>query len=127
MNRMFTNICTDNLNTTKDFYCRLFDFTVAFDSDWFIHLVSKDQKFELGIIKRNHELVPIDFQTNPQGFYLTFVVDDVDTSYEAIKEQGWDIVQKPTDTFYGQRRLLLKDPNGALLDISSPIPDFGSY
>ncbi len=31
------------------------------------------------------------------------------------------IVAQPRNLFYGQRQLLLTDPNGALIDISTPV------
>lgn len=122
INRMMTNICSDNLTESLDFYTKLFDFDVEYDSDWFVHLVSKDKKIELGIIDRTNEIVPDDFQKNPQGFYITFVVDNADEIFEIAKTEKVKIVSEPTDTFYGQRRLLLKDPNGTLIDVSSLIP-----
>lgn len=121
---MMTNICSDSLDESQEFYVKLFDLTVAYHSDWFIHLISKDKKIELGIIDRTNELVPDGFQNSPQGFYITFVVDNVDEVFEVVKAEKIEVVSAPTDTFYGQRRLLLKDPNGALVDICSPIKDF---
>ena len=119
-----TNICSDNLVESKLFYTKLFDFDVDYDSDWFIHLISKDKQLELGIIDRTNEVVPKDYQDKPQGFYVTFVVDNTDDILEIAKSEKFEIVSEPSDTSYGQRRLLLKDPNGTLIDISSPIPNF---
>ncbi|WP_035085968.1 VOC family protein [Aquimarina latercula] len=124
INRIMTNICSDNLAESRNFYTKLFDFNVEYDSDWFVHLISKDKKLELGIIDRTNEIVPNDFQNNPQGFYVTFVVDNADEIFEVAKTEKFEIISEPTDTFYGQRRLLLKDPNGTLVDISSPIKSF---
>ncbi len=119
-----TNICSDNLAESRDFYTKLFDFNVDYDSNWFVHLISKDKKLELGIIDRTNEIVPKAFQNNPQGFYVTFVVDDTDEIFKIAESEKFEIVSKPTNTFYGQRRLLLKDPNGTLVDVSSPIKGF---
>lgn len=116
-----TNICSDNLSASKDFYTRLFDFRIEFDSDWFVHLISENKRLELGIIDRTNQVVPKAYQRMPQGFYITFVVDNVNETYEVAKVANFEIVEKPHDTFYGQRRLLLKDPNGTLVDVSSPI------
>ncbi|WP_064967576.1 VOC family protein [Tenacibaculum ovolyticum] len=124
INRIMTNICSDNLPESRNFYTKLFDFNVDFDSDWFIHLISKDKKLELGIIDRTNDIVPKDFQDNPQGFYVTFVVDSADEIFQIAESEKFEIISEPTDTFYGQRRLLLKDPNGVLVDISSPIEGF---
>ena len=124
INRIMTNICSDDLVKSRDFYTKLFDFNVDYDSNWFVHLISKDKKLELGIIERTNEIVPNHFQNNPQGFYVTFVVDNADEIFEVAKTEKFEIINEPTDTSYGQRRLLLKDPNGTLVDVSSPIKDF---
>lgn len=124
INRLMINICSANVMKSRDFYIQLFDFEVSFDSDWFVQLVSKDKNLELGIIDKTNDMVPKDVQNNPQGFYITFVVDNVDEVYVTAKSKQLEIVSEPRDTFYGQRQLLLKDPDGALLDISSPIKGF---
>lgn len=121
VNRLLINICSDRLLESKNFYTKLFDFQVDFESEWFIHLLSEHQQLELGIIDRKNELVPEFYQTNPTGIYLTFVVDNTDLLFELAKKENCEIVEEPHDTFYGQRRFLIKDPNGVLIDISSPI------
>ena len=119
-----TNICSDKLPESKDFYIKLFDFQVNFDSDWFVHLVSKDKQLELGIVERTNQIIPKDYQTPPQGFYVTFVVNNADDVFKIAVKENFEIIEEPTNTSYGQRRLLLKDPNGMLVDVSSPIKNF---
>ena len=121
LNRLITNICSSKLLESKNFYTKLFDLIVQFDSDWFVQLASKDKRLEIGIIDKNSDLIPPEFQVNPNGFYLTFVVDNADAICEIARAEKFDIVSEPADTFYGQRRFLLKDPNGALIDVSSVI------
>ncbi len=75
---MMTNICSDRLTESRDFYTKLFDLKVEYESDWFVHLASGDKKLELGIIYRTNAIVPKEFQHNPQGFYVTFVVNSAD-------------------------------------------------
>jgi len=124
VNRLMTNICSDNLSASKDFYTKLFDFQVDFDSDWFVHLISKDKQLELGIIDRTNQIVPDEYQNAPAGFYITFVVESSDDIYKIAVKEKFEVVEEPSDTMYGQRRLLLKDPDGTLVDVSSPIPNF---
>jgi len=124
LNRIMTNICSSNLEASRDFYTGLFNFNIGFESDWFIHLVMENKSLELGIIDQDHEMVPEHYQTSPAGFYITFVVKDVEEYFTKAKLSNYEIVSEPTDTFYGQRRLLLKDPDGTLIDISAPIKDF---
>ena len=121
IHRQMTNICSTELSASKTFYTTLFSFRVDYDSDWFVHLISEDRELELGIISQTSEIVPAAARTNPQGFYITFVVASADAVFETAQQAGLEIVEPPTDTFYGQRRLLLKDPNGVMVDVSSPI------
>lgn len=124
INRMITNICSSQLTASRNFYTKLFNLKVSFDSDWFVQLVSEDGQFELGIIQRDNEIVPKEFQNLPTGFYITFVVDNTDEICELAQSENFEIISPPEDTFYGQRRLLLKAPEGTLVDISSLIPNY---
>lgn len=119
-----TSICCEKLEESKVFYTTLFDLTIDYDSEWFIHLESPDKSFELGLFNPKSEMTPPEFQTRPNGFLLTFVVDSADDVFEIAKKEKFKIVDKPSDTPYGQRRLLLEDPNGALVDVSSLMPNF---
>lgn len=120
--RLMTNICSPDLAASRDFYQQLLDLEVTFDSDWFVQLTfPNNASLELGIIQQNHELIPPDFHAAPQGCYLTFVVDDVDNVYKRAQSMNLAVLQPPKNEFYGQRRLLLTDPNGLLIDVSSPI------
>ncbi|MEM9986669.1 MAG: VOC family protein [Bacteroidota bacterium] len=117
--RLLTNLCVSNLSTSKAFYLQLFDLKLAFDSDWFVQLANADQSIELGLIDKNHELVPSSYSGPAGATYLTWVIEDVDQMHEQVKSMDIEIVAAPADTFYGQRRMLIKDPDGILLDLSS--------
>ncbi|WP_261591276.1 VOC family protein [Pseudoalteromonas holothuriae] len=121
MMRILTNICSDDLQSSKRFYVDLLGFDVKYESDWYIQLCSPDNaEIEYGIIKRQHELVPNLYQHKPTGMYVTFVVSDVDNTYKKAVAMGLQILQEPRNEFYGQRRFLTQDPNGCLIDICSP-------
>ncbi len=120
INRYITNICTNNLITSKEFYTKYFDFEVQFDSDWFIQLKSSNIDLEIGLISKHNQLVPQEFQNPPNGFYQTYVVDNVDDFHSRL-EANVNIIQLPQDTGYGQRRMLIKAPEGSLIDVSSLI------
>ncbi|WP_234859543.1 VOC family protein [Aquimarina aquimarini] len=124
LNRLMINICSDDLVKSKEFYTKLFDFRVDYDSEWFVHLVSENNNLEIGIIDATSEIVPKDVQNQPQGMYMTFVVENVNKVFENAEAEKFQIVEPPKDTFYGQRRFLIKDPNGVIIDISAPIRNF---
>lgn len=119
--RILTNICSDDLPKSKIFYVELLGFEVKYDSDWYVQLCSPtDSEVEYGIIQRNHELVPEEYQNMPNGMYVTFVVEDVEATYQKAIAMNIEILQEPRNEFYGQRRFLTKDPSGCLIDICSP-------
>lgn len=124
INRLLINICSSNLPKSKAFYTTLFDFKVEFYSDWFIQLVSQDQGLELGIIDAKNEIVPKMAQGSTSGFYITLVVDNADDIFNLAKEHQFIVLQEPKDTSYGQRRLVIQDPDGTVVDVSSPIVGF---
>ncbi|NQZ79702.1 MAG: VOC family protein [Colwellia sp.] len=119
--KILTNICTDDLSLTKQFYIELLGLHVKYDSEWYVQLCLPDNpEIEYGLIQRNHELVPKEYQQSPSGMYVTFVVPNVDRTYETALELNLPIVQKLRNEFYGQRRFLTKDPSGCLIDICTP-------
>jgi len=117
--RQMTNVVVDDLDAHKRFFTKLFAFNVDYDSEWFVHLISEGRDLELGLIRRGHDVVPADANTATGGVYLTFVVDDVDALFAEVST-GVDVIEGPHDTFYGQRRLLLRAPGGSVVDVSSP-------
>ena len=119
--RILPNVCSDDLQKSKAFYVELLGLNVKYDSDWYIQLCSPlHSEIEYGIIKKDHELVPVEYQNQPTGMYITFVVTDVDETYKKELEMKAPIIQEPRNEFYGQRRFLTKDPDGCLIDICSP-------
>ncbi len=121
--RLFYSIMTDDLARSRDWYVQLFGFGVEFDSDWFVHLrAPNNSALELGLIDRDHEIVPEAISGNPNGGMLTIVVDDVDKTHEQAVAARVQVLEPPTDLFYGQRRMLVTDPNGLVLDVSSECP-----
>ena len=119
--RILTNICSEDLQKSKEFYTKLLGFNVKYDSDWYVQLCSpEDSEIEYGIIQRDHDLVPKEYQKAPTGMYVTFVVKDVDAIQQNALTMELLILQEPRNEFYGQRRFLVKDPNGCLIDICSP-------
>lgn len=119
--RLRTNISSERLHESRDFYVELLGMVVAEENDWYVKLVSPtDPDLELGIIQRNHPLLPAAWRGAPVGMYLNFVVDNVDDFHARAVVSGLTIVQPPRDEFYGVRRFLTRDPDGGLVEISSP-------
>lgn len=120
LKRLLTNVCTNDLDQSKAFYVSLFDFSIEFDSDWFVQLKSKGTALELGIISARSEIVPKQAKGTSSGVYITFVVENVDEQHSRAKNLNYNIVQEPQLTPYGQKRMIVVAPEGTVCDVSSP-------
>jgi len=49
-----------------------------------------------------------------------FHTDDVDGTFEKVRDAGAEIVQEPTDQFWGTRDFAVRDPSGNLVRIDQP-------
>ena len=49
-----------------------------------------------------------------------FHTDDVDGTFEKVRDAGVEIVQEPTDQFWGTRDFAVRDPSGNLVRIDQP-------
>lgn len=121
--RTMYNIVADNLPAVRDFYTALLDFEVIYEADWYIIMVPREgPRLELGIIARDSDVTPPAAARLASGGYLTFVVDEVLIAFEQARAMNAKIIEPPTDMAYGQRRILVRDPAGTVVDISSPTP-----
>ena len=120
MKRAFTNILSADVDKTAHFYQDLLGMTRHFESDWFVILTHAGcPDLEFGILDREHSIVPAEIRKPPAGVMLTFVVEDVELIFAKAKNLGATIIEPPTNTPYGQRRMLVQDPDGTVIDVSS--------
>lgn len=52
---------------------------------------------------------------------LEFMVEDVDSEYERIRERVAEVVREPTTMPWGNRALLFRDPDGNLVNLFTPV------
>ena len=52
---------------------------------------------------------------------VIFRTDDVDATFERISSAGAEVLQEPTDQFYGVRDCAFRDPSGNMLRFSQPL------
>ncbi|MEZ4240478.1 MAG: VOC family protein [Myxococcota bacterium] len=123
IDRAFPTLFVADLARARAFWCELLGWHPAWDSDWYVHLsATPEGPPELGLLRRDHELVPEERRLAPQGAMVTVVVDDVDAVFAAATDRGVQVVEPPRNLFYGQRRMLITDPDGHLIDVSTPCP-----
>ncbi|WP_374024836.1 VOC family protein [Mycobacterium sp. HNNTM2301] len=54
---------------------------------------------------------------------VEFLVDDVDAQYERLREHVGEVVTEPTTMPWGNRALLLRDPDGNLVNLFTPVTE----
>ncbi|SHH26798.1 Glyoxalase/Bleomycin resistance protein/Dioxygenase superfamily protein [Jatrophihabitans endophyticus] len=54
---------------------------------------------------------------------VEFLVDDVDAVHDRLAAAGTPVVQEPTTMPWGNRSLLLRDPDGNLVNVFTPVTE----
>lgn len=127
---IYTVIMTKDLNACRQFYTQWFGFEPAFESTWFLMLVSQGERpFTIAFMHESHPSTPPSLPVfNAQaGAFLTLQVEDGKAVYEQLKEAGMPIHYHLKDEAWGQRRFSVVDPNGLFIDIVQqiePAPGF---
>lgn len=116
---LIANLLTDDLKSTRDLFVEWLDFEVEYEADWFICMFANG-KGRVSAFRRTSEFIPKAYQRSVQGIILTIVVDDVEPYFERAQKLDLNIVESPRDLPYGQRRFLVADASGALIDVSAP-------
>jgi uncharacterized glyoxalase superfamily protein PhnB len=121
-------LMTGDVAGTAAFYVQHFRFAPLFESDWYVHLRSaEDRRVNLGIVQGDHETIPEEGRGRTSGLLINFEVRDPDTVYERIVAAGLPILRSLRDEPFGQRHFITKDPNGVLIDVIKPIPPSGEF
>jgi len=116
-------LMTGDVAGTAAFYIKHFSFKSLFESDWYVHLQSaEDKRVNLGIVQGDHETIPEEGRGRTSGLLINFEVRDPDAVYERILAAGLPILRSLRDEPFGQRHFITKDPNGVLIDVIKPIP-----
>jgi predicted enzyme related to lactoylglutathione lyase len=120
IDRIIFNLVATDVEAIAQFYCELVGFKRHFESDWYIILVpEKGPMIELGIISSSSQVTPKQSVGGTGGSYLTLVVDDVDAAHQRAISLGAEIIEPPTALEYGQTRMLVRDPDGMIVDVSA--------
>ena len=117
-NSAFTVFIVSNLDSAKTFYTNNFGFSVAFQNEWYLHLVS-ESGIQLAFMLPNQPTQPEIFQKqyNGSGLILSLEVDDADQAYSHAMDQSLNIALDLRSEEWGQRHFALIDPNGVYVDV----------
>lgn len=125
---MFSNlyplIQVKDVAATTRFYVTHFGFEPVFESDWYVQLRGGSRGQELAIIAYDHDSIPPGGRQPTAGVILSLEVEDAAADASRLAGAGVAIAQPLRDEVFGQRHVIVADPNGILIDIITPIdPD----
>jgi uncharacterized glyoxalase superfamily protein PhnB len=121
-------LMTGDVVGTAAFYVAHFGFQPLFESDWYVHLQSvEDRRVNLGIVQGDHETIPEEGRGRTSGLLINFEVKNPDVIYERVIAAGLPILRTLRDEPFGQRHFITKDPNGVLIDVIKPIPPSAEF
>ena len=122
-------LMTRDVAATATFYREHFRFESKFESDWYVHLQSReDETVNLAILDGRHETVPeVARGGQVEGLILNFEVEDVDAEFALATAAGLPILLALRDEPFGQRHFMTQDPNGVLIDVIKPIPPSAEF
>ena len=124
LRRVLFNILCKDLERSTAFYRGLADFSLVYDSDWYVVLTAPGVPgLELGLIDEASEFTPDHTRGAREGAFLTLVVDDVFAAVERARQLDAGVIEEPVALDYGQTRAMIRDPDGMVIDLSTPTED----
>ena len=96
--RIKPNIRSYRFDESRDFYTGVFELVESEGLDWILFFGTDQREVQLRVMKME--------------------VDDLDAVYERAREAGAEIVYPLTEEEWGLRRFFVRDPNGAVLNVT---------
>ncbi|WP_339703425.1 VOC family protein [uncultured Marixanthomonas sp.] len=115
MRRIVPNICSNDIEKSKQFYTEFLGMDVAMDLGWIVTFASNENTTAQISIFRNNENKPLD----NSAIFLSVEVSNIDNWFQRAKKQKIEIVYPITNESWGVRRFFVKDPNGATINLLS--------
>jgi len=124
----FPVFIVNRLDNVETFYTENFSFGVAFQNEWYLHLVT-ETGIQVGFLLPDQPTQPDIFHQsfNGNGVIFSFEVNDADLAYSNAKKKSLNIVLELRSEEWGQRHFAIRDPNGIYLDIVQAIAPTEEY
>lgn len=125
----YTILYVDNVEATLSFYEKAFDMKRRFlaPEKNYGELESGETRLAFAAAEFVSTLIPIEFlrarsSSQPHALELGFVTDDVATAFQGAVAAGALPIKEPTQKPWGQIVGYVRDLNGFLVEICTPMP-----
>ena len=122
MDFVSVRIITDDIKRLVAFYGQVTRLAPRWFTDDFAEIATPSCTLAIGSTRTLQMFEAGDTRsgTNRSAIF-EFLVDDVDAEYERLKPVLNDVVQEPKTLPWGNRSLLFRDPDGALVNLFTPV------
>jgi catechol 2,3-dioxygenase-like lactoylglutathione lyase family enzyme len=108
--RIKPNILSERFDESRSFYKDVIGLDGGGGLDWIIFFGTEKREVQLSVMK-----LDIKARVHPD---VSIEVDDVDAVHERARAAGVEIVYPITDEDWGVRRFFVRDPNGAVINVT---------
>ena len=108
--RIKPNILSDRFDESRSFYNDVIGLGGGDGLDWILFFGTDQREVQLSVMK-----LDIRARVHPD---VSIEVDDLDAVYERAQAAGAEIVYPLTDEEWGLRRFFVRDPNGAVINVT---------
>jgi catechol 2,3-dioxygenase-like lactoylglutathione lyase family enzyme len=116
-------LLVEDVPASARFYVQHFGFQPRLELDWFTTLTHEDRPYELGFVRADHDTVPAGYRGRPtKGLIIGLLVPDATEVDARLRAAGVRVVLPLRDEPFGQRHVMVADPNDVLVDVVQTIP-----
>lgn len=108
--RIKPNILSNDFEASRAFYTDVIGLEEAQGLDWILFFGTQTREVQLSVMD-----LDIKAHQHPD---VSIEVDDLDETYHRAVAAGCEIVYPPTDEDWGLRRFFVRDPNGAVINVT---------
>jgi predicted enzyme related to lactoylglutathione lyase len=104
------NILSDRFDESRAFYNEVIGLDGGDGLDWILFFGTEKREVQLSVMR-----LDVKAHVHPD---VSIEVDDVDAVYERARAAGAAIIYPITDEEWGLRRFFVRDPNGAVINVT---------
>ncbi len=108
--RIKPNILSERFDESRAFYNDVIGLEGGEGLDWILFFGTDQREVQLSVTK-------LDIKAHVHAD-VSIEVDDVDSVYQRARTAGAEIVYPITDEDWGLRRFFVRDPNGAIINVT---------
>lgn len=112
-----------HLRESREFFVRYLGMHVLFEASWIVMLShTETAAISLGLMSSDHPSSPPGPETfDARGMILTLQTDDAQALFDSLAAEAARITHPLTDAPWGQRRFMLTEPSGIVVDVVQQI------